>query len=186
METSINFTGVVPQLVLILSGSTCNAIYRNSDEAYVFCSTLPFQQTPRYDCMSNRSRVTHGFVKTVVRTPPKKAKKKWTKTQIYSLTSSSLSKAVHWTFSFSKYHPFAAKHAFILSTYILLWWFQIILLESVQRSFGSPGSPKHLFCCSSHAVHVSTMKTTRIWKAFFNRAIVSAFNYFNLAQNFTV
>ncbi len=61
-----SYTSVVPKLVLILSGQTCNAIYQNSDEARVFCSVLPFQQTPTNTCMSNRSRVTAGFVKTVV------------------------------------------------------------------------------------------------------------------------
>ncbi len=102
--------------MLILSGQTSNAIFRNSDEAQVLCSALPFQQIPMEVYTSNRSRVTTGFVKTVVGTPPKKKRKKWTKTQIYSLTSPSFSKAIHLTFSFSKYHPSAAKHAFILST----------------------------------------------------------------------
>ncbi len=41
-----DYTRVVPKLVLILSGWTCNAIYRNSYEAHVFCSALPFQQAP--------------------------------------------------------------------------------------------------------------------------------------------
>ncbi len=38
---------VVPELVLILSERTCNAIYRNFDEVRVFCSTLHFQEAPK-------------------------------------------------------------------------------------------------------------------------------------------
>ncbi len=57
------------------------------------------------------------------------------------------------TVSFLKYRLFATKHAKILSTYFL-WWFQIPLLECIQRSSGFPGSPGHLFQNSSYAVHV--------------------------------
>ncbi len=74
--------------------------------------------------MSSRSRVTAGFVKTVACTPPKKERKKRTKTQIYSLTSSSHSKAVHLTFFFLKLPSFATKHASILLTCFLKWRFQ--------------------------------------------------------------
>ncbi len=42
---------------------------RNFDEVYIFCSSLSFQQAPRDICMSNRSRVTAGFVKTVACIP---------------------------------------------------------------------------------------------------------------------
>ncbi len=41
----------------------------------VFCNALPFQQAPMDVCVSNRSRVTVGFVKTVAYTPPKKKRK---------------------------------------------------------------------------------------------------------------
>ncbi len=56
---------IVPKLGLILSGRTCNAIYWNSSKAHVFCSALPLQQAPMDVCVSNRPRVTTGFVKTV-------------------------------------------------------------------------------------------------------------------------
>ncbi len=49
---------------------------------------------------------------------------------------------VHFTFSFSKYHPCAAKHASILSTYFL-WWFQTPL-EYIQGYVGFLG---HLGIC---------------------------------------
>ncbi len=39
-----DFTMVIPKLALTLSGRTFNAIYRNSDEAHAFCSSLSFQQ----------------------------------------------------------------------------------------------------------------------------------------------
>ncbi len=39
-------TSVVPKLVLILSGRTCNAIYQNNNEAHVFCTLLSFQHAP--------------------------------------------------------------------------------------------------------------------------------------------
>ncbi len=59
--------------------------------------------------------------------PPKKGKKELTKTQIYSLPSSSLSKAVQLTFYFSKYCLVAAKHASIFLTH---------LFYVVSNSFG--------------------------------------------------
>ncbi len=37
-------TKVVPKLMLIHFGQTCNSIYQNSDKAHVFCSALTFQQ----------------------------------------------------------------------------------------------------------------------------------------------
>ncbi len=52
-------------MVFTLFGRTYNVIYWNSDEAHVFCSSLSFQQAPVNICMSNRSRATAGFVKTV-------------------------------------------------------------------------------------------------------------------------
>ncbi len=64
----------VPKLMLILSRRTFNTTYRNSGEAHVFCSALPFQQATVNVCISNISRVTAGFVKTVVRTFPRKGK----------------------------------------------------------------------------------------------------------------
>ncbi len=57
----------VPKLMLTLSAQICNAIYWNLD--HVFCSSLSFQQAPADICMSNRSRVMAGFVKTVACTP---------------------------------------------------------------------------------------------------------------------
>ncbi len=57
-----------PETGAHLSRVTCNAICRNSDETHVFCSALPFQQAPAVVCMSNRSRVTSAFVKTVAYT----------------------------------------------------------------------------------------------------------------------
>ncbi len=36
---------VVPKLVFTLSRRICNAIYRNSDKAHVFSSSLSFQQS---------------------------------------------------------------------------------------------------------------------------------------------
>ncbi len=60
--------------------------------------------------------------------PSKKGKKKkWTKTQIYLLTFSSLSGAVHLTFSFSQYYSFAAKHASTLLTYFFYGGFNLLL-----------------------------------------------------------
>ncbi len=73
----MQFTGVVPKPVLILSGWTCNAIFRNSDKAHVFCSVLCFQQTLTDVCTSDKSQVTAGFVKTVARTSQKKRKHKF-------------------------------------------------------------------------------------------------------------
>ncbi len=72
---------VVSKLVLTLSGRTCNAIYRNSNEVHVFCSSLSFQQVPEDICTSNRSRVAVGFVKTVVHVPleNERCQKKWAK-----------------------------------------------------------------------------------------------------------
>ncbi len=67
---------VVPKLAPILFGQTCNTIHQNSKKTHVFCSALSFQQAPKDVCMSNRSRVTAGFVKTVAQTPPKKENKK--------------------------------------------------------------------------------------------------------------
>ncbi len=72
----VKYTRVVPKLVLTLSGRTCNAIYWNSNGAYVFYSSLFFQQAPADACMSNISQVTAGFVKTVASTLPKKKKGK--------------------------------------------------------------------------------------------------------------
>ncbi len=68
-------TEVVRKLIFILSKRTCNAIYRNSNEAHVFCVVLPFQQASVDVCTLNRFRVTAGFVKTIVRIPPTQAKK---------------------------------------------------------------------------------------------------------------
>ncbi len=108
-------TRVVPKLMLLLSGWTCNAIYRNSDKAHVFCSAWSFQQASTDVCMSSRSRVTAGFVKTVACTPPKKGKKKINEnTNLF--THIFLTFRGHtFTFSISKYHSSAAKHASILS-----------------------------------------------------------------------
>ncbi len=61
-----------PKLVFIVSGWTCNAIYRNFNEAHAFSSAFPFQQAPTNVYISSRSPVTVGFVKTVAGTPPKK------------------------------------------------------------------------------------------------------------------
>ncbi len=59
------FTKVVPELGLTLPGGTFNTIYWNSNKMHVFCSSSSFRQTPLDVCISNRSRVTAGFVKTV-------------------------------------------------------------------------------------------------------------------------
>ncbi len=56
-----------------------------------------------------------------------KKKEKWTKVQIYSFTSSSLSVDIHVTFFFSKYRLFAATHAFILSTHFFNGSFKLFL-----------------------------------------------------------
>ncbi len=69
-------------------------------------SKLLFQLAPVDVFMLNRSRFAADFVKAVAgnRLPLQKWKeKKWTKSQIYSLTSSLFSKAVHLTFSFLKH-----------------------------------------------------------------------------------
>ncbi len=73
-------TKVVPKLMLTLSRRTCNTIYRNSNKANIFCSSLSSQQGMDI-CMSNRSPVTIGFVKTVACIPPEneRCQKKWTK-----------------------------------------------------------------------------------------------------------
>ncbi len=62
----------------------------------------------------------------------KKDRKKWTKIQIFSLTTFSLSKAVHLTFSFSKYHLYVAKHAFIFSTHFFNGGLKL-LFQNVSR-----------------------------------------------------
>ncbi len=74
-----------------------------------FCLTgfriyeLPFQQAPADICTLNGSQVTTGFMKTQFSISfRKKERKKWTKTQIYSLASSLLSEAVHLTFSIAR------------------------------------------------------------------------------------
>ncbi len=69
-STRQSYTNVVPKLELALSRWTCNATYWNSEEAHVFCSSLSFQQALAdvYICMSNRSHVTFGFVKTFAHT----------------------------------------------------------------------------------------------------------------------
>ncbi len=69
------FGRIAPKLVFILSGWSCNAIYRNPNEAHVFCGASSFQQAPVDVCISKRSRVTAGFVKTIACTPPKKGEK---------------------------------------------------------------------------------------------------------------
>ncbi len=92
------------------------------------------------------------------------------KIQIYSPHHSYFLRPVHLICSFSKYHLFAVKDSTILSTHFLML-LQTASSECVQRFSGFPGSPGHLFGNSSHAIHVSTMETTRIWKATFNRAI---------------
>ncbi len=84
---------------------------------------------------------------------------------------------IHLTFSFSKYRLFAAKHTSILSTYFFNGGYRTSPLEFVQRSSGFLGSPGHLFRSSNHTVHVSTVETTWIWKASFNRVIVSTFDF---------
>ncbi len=66
----------------------------------------------------------------------KKGKKKWTKTQIYSLTSSSLSEGVHLTFSFLKYLPFAAKHVSILLTHSFNGGFKLFLQNEPKDCLG--------------------------------------------------
>ncbi len=131
-------TRVIPKLVLILFGRTCNTIYQNSNETHIFRSALPFQQASVDVCNSNRSRVTAGFVKTVVCNIPKIGKKKWTKTQIYSLTSSSLSDAIHLTH--------------------FLKVFETPPSECIRRSFVFSGSPGHLFWSSGHAVRISMIE----------------------------
>ncbi len=64
-----------------LARQTCNVMYQNSNKVHVFCSSLSFQQARRNICMSNKSRVTAAFGKTVVCTHPenKGVRKKWTK-----------------------------------------------------------------------------------------------------------
>ncbi len=57
-------TTVVPKLVLVFSRRHCNAIYWNSNEAHVFCSSLSFQQAPTDICVSDRSQVAAGIMKT--------------------------------------------------------------------------------------------------------------------------
>ncbi len=60
--------------MLTLSERTCNAIYWNSEEAHVFCSSLSFQQAPMDICMTNKTQVTAGFVKTIAHTPTRGAR----------------------------------------------------------------------------------------------------------------
>ncbi len=86
-------TRVVPKLMLIPFTRTSNAIYRNSDKAHVFCSTLLFQQALANVCTSNRFRVTAGFVKTIA------------KILVYSLTSSLLFETIQ-CLSWSEKHFF--------------------------------------------------------------------------------
>ncbi len=50
-----------------LSRQTCN-IYQNSNESYMLCSTLSFQQASTHVYMSHRCQVTAAFVKTVTYT----------------------------------------------------------------------------------------------------------------------
>ncbi len=82
-------------------------------------------------CMSNRSLVTAGFVKTIVCAPLKKKKERKKKmnenTNLFAIIILTF-EAVHLIFSFSKCHPFVAKHASILSIY----FFNV----SLKHSFG--------------------------------------------------
>ncbi len=113
----------------------------------------------------------------------KKGKKKMNKNtnlfiyMVFTFRSPSL------TFSFLKYHPFVAERVSILSTHFFFWWFQTFPWECAQRSSGFPGSLEHPFWSTDSTVHVSTMETTRICKATFNRAIVSTFDLFNSVRN---
>ncbi len=59
------------------------------------------------------------------------------KTQIYSLISSSLSKAIHLTFFSSKYHPFATKHDSILPTHFFNVDFKLFLWNAFKDHLGS-------------------------------------------------
>ncbi len=51
-----------------------NIIFKNSEKAHIFCSSLSFQQAPMNVRTLNRSQVTAGFVKTVVHTPSENEK----------------------------------------------------------------------------------------------------------------
>ncbi len=55
---------------------------------------------------------------------------------VKTVTSSSLPKAVHLTFSFSKYCPFTAKHASILSTHFFYSGFKILLRNAPKDRLG--------------------------------------------------
>ncbi len=106
----------------------------------------------------------------------KKERTKWMKTQIYSLTSSSLFQAIHLTFSFSIYHLFATKYASILSIH----WFQTPS-EWVQRSSDFLGLLRQLFQSSSCTVHISMMETTSNCKVWGLGCMVDASSHFSVA-----
>ncbi len=126
------------------------------------------------------SRVTADFVKIVACTPSKTGKK-LTKTQIYLLTSSSPSEAVHLTFSFSKYCPFTAKHASILSTY---FYGDFKLLQKVSQDH--LGFPDHLGICFQvpYSSHFNSGNNQNL-ESPFQQGDRSTFNFLNLTQNFT-
>ncbi len=148
---------IVPELVLILSRRSCNTICRNSDEAHVFCSTLPFQPAPEDVCISNRSRVTASFVKIIAFIPLKKMQGK----------------------NERKYKFIHSHHPHFPRPYIwhFLSWniiplqlnmpsfsqpiFSIMVSNFSFRSFGFLGSPGYIFRSSGSAVYISMMKATR-------------------------
>ncbi len=61
--------GLSPKQTLFLSRRTCNAIYRNSDEVHVFCSSVSFQQAP-----TDGSQATTYSVGTATAATPHKGR----------------------------------------------------------------------------------------------------------------
>ncbi len=118
---------IVPKLVLILSGRICNAIYRNYDKAHIFCSALSLTSTCERPYIKQISSYSWFSENSCTYRSKKRKGKEWTKTQIYSLTSPSLSEAIHLTYSFSKYRMFAAKHATNLSNHFFYGAFKLLL-----------------------------------------------------------
>ncbi len=67
-DKRLKYTQRLSQNWCSLSRWSCNAnnaIYWNSNDEHVFCSSLSFQQAPANIYMSNRCRVSASFVKTV-------------------------------------------------------------------------------------------------------------------------
>ncbi len=136
-------TVVVLKQMLILSRHNCNAIYRNSDKAHIFCSALLFQHA-LWSLVCQIDLELQLILWKQLRVPFQKKERR-------NEQKHKFIRSHHSTF-FLKYHLFVAKHASILSTH----FFFIVVSNFSFGMCGFPGSPSHLFRSSNCIVHVST------------------------------